>query len=39
MGVKLMGLNTGEERISGVGMISEEDGNGENGPSNDEQSS
>jgi DNA gyrase subunit A len=39
MGVKLMGLNAEEERISGVGMISEEDGNGENGPSNDEQSS
>ena len=39
MGVKLMGLNTEEERISGVGMISEEDGNGGNGPSKDEQSS
>jgi DNA gyrase subunit A len=39
MGVKLMGLNTEEERISGVGMISEEDGNGGDGPSNDEQSS
>ena len=39
MGVKLMGLNAEEERISGVGMISEEDGNEGNGPSNDEQSS
>ena len=39
MGVKLMGLNAEEERISGVGMISEEDGNGGNDPSNEEQSS
>ncbi len=39
MGVKLMGLNAEEERISGVGMISEEDGNGGSDPSNDEQSS
>jgi DNA gyrase subunit A len=39
MGVKLMGLNAEEERISGVGMISEEDGNGGSDPSNEEQSS
>ena len=37
--MKLMGLKDDEEKISGVGVISEEDGNGGNDPSNDEQSS
>jgi len=37
MGVKLMGLNAEEERISGVGMISEEEGNEGNGQQKDGQ--